>query len=157
MRDLYLHPGQLTASAQPTVVTTILGSCVAVCLWDEETAVGGMNHFLLPHLASNGAASPRFGNVAMEQLLRRVLAHGAHPEGLRAKLFGGASVLDALRDVAGSLGARNVSVARSFLRAAGIPVVAEDVEGNRGRKLRFRTADGRAEVKLLSAGGHGRD
>ena len=155
MRTLYLHPGQLVASAEPSYVTTILGSCVAVCLWDVDQRVGGMNHFMLPLFAGNGSASPRFGNVAMERLLSKVLALGARQESLRAKLFGGACVLEALRGTCGSLGANNVELARRFLKGAGIPVVAEDVAGDRGRKLGFRTDDGAAAVRLLSGGGDG--
>jgi len=71
-RDLvrvYLQPGQLYASAQPSAVTTVLGSCVAICLWDPLTSVGGMNHYLLPFFAGAGRGTPRFGNVAMAQLL----------------------------------------------------------------------------------------
>ena len=63
-RGVYLHPGQLVVSAAPCSVSTILGSCVAVCVWDEETGIGGMNHFLLPNFAGRGLSSARFGNVA---------------------------------------------------------------------------------------------
>lgn len=157
MRSIYLHPGQILASSQPCSVTTILGSCVAVCLWDGEMQVGGINHFLLPHRAGGGSASPRFGNVAMEQLFRGLLAEGARREGLRAKVFGGACVLEALRGLGRSLGPKNVEVARRFLNEQGIPVVAEDTEGDRGRKLTFRTNDGSATVRMLAGGGHGND
>jgi len=155
MRTFYLHPGQIVASSEPCSVTTILGSCVAVCLWDGETGVGGINHFLLPHFAGNGSASPRFGNVAMDQLLAKLVDRGARREGLRAKLFGGACVLEALRGMGGSLGPKNVDLARRFLLDTGIPVVAEDVEGDRGRKLTFQTADGSATVRMLSGGANG--
>ena len=154
LRNIYLHPGQIATSATPCMISTILGSCVAVCLWDEETGIGGMNHFLLPHFAGSGPSSARFGNVAIEQLVSRLLAAGARKGGMRAKLFGGANVLEALRGVAGSLGRSNVEVARLVLKEAGIPVVAEDVEGDRGRKLIFQTNDGSARVKLLSGERH---
>jgi chemotaxis protein CheD len=150
MRDIYLHPGQLTVSGEPSTVTTILGSCVAVGLWDAETGVGGMNHYLLPHFAGNGSASPRFGNVAMSQLLLRMQALGARVERLRARLFGGACVVEALRGTSVALGPRNVELARRFLKDAGIPILSEDVEGDRGRKLVFRTHDGGASVRVLA-------
>ena len=153
-RSVYLHPGQLVASVSTCSISTILGSCVAVCVWDEETGVGGMNHFLLPHFAGRGASSPRFGNVAIGQLLMRLSDCGARRSRMRAKIFGGANVLEALRGVGGSLGRSNVEVARRLLREAEVPVVAEDVEGDRGRKVIFRTDDGSARVKLLSGERH---
>lgn len=154
VKNLYLHPGQMVASATPCSISTILGSCVAVCIWDEGTGVGGMNHFLLPHFAGQGTASARFGNVATEELLRRLEDAGANRRSMRAKIFGGASVVEALRGVGGSLGRSNVELARKLLIDAGIPLVAEDVEGSRGRKLIFRTDDGSARVRLLSGERH---
>jgi len=155
-RGVYLHPGQLVVSATPCSISTILGSCVAVCLWDEETGIGGMNHFLLPHFAGRGASSARFGNVAIEQLLAKLVEAGARRYAMRAKIFGGANVLEALRGVGGSLGRQNVEVARRLLTEAQVPVAAEDVEGDRGRKLVFRTDDGSAKVRLLSGERHAR-
>ncbi len=157
MRRVYLHPGLLVASAEPCQVTTILGSCVAVCLWDAGTGVGGINHFLLPHFAGRGAGSPRFGNVAMQQLVDEVLAAGATRPGLRARAFGGASVLESLRGPNGTLGPKNVELARRFLRDAAIPLVGEDVLGDRGRRLTFRTDDGSVVVRTLSEVSHGSD
>jgi chemotaxis protein CheD len=152
--SLYLHPGQLVVSATPCCIGTILGSCVAVCVWDDETGIGGMNHFLLPNFAGRGASSARFGNVAIEMLLSRLANAGARRYSMRAKLFGGANVLEALRGVGGSLGRQNVEVARRQLLEAQVPVVAEDVEGDRGRKVIFRTDDGSAKVRLLSGERH---
>ena len=140
----------MVASATPCCISTILGSCVAVCIWDEAAGVGGMNHYLLPHFAGKGVASARFGNFATTELLKRLKAAGARPETMRAKVFGGASVLESLRGVGGALGQSNVELARKLLREAGIPIVAEDVLGARGRKLIFRTDDGSARVRLLS-------
>ena len=148
-QPVYLHPGQLHAAAGPVTITTLLGSCVAICLYDRARGIGGTNHYLLPHHADLGNDSPRFGNVAMRRLLDGVLALGAKRHDLEAKLFGGACVLDAFRANDDHLGAKNVAVARSLLAAERIPVRAEDVGGRRGRKLVFRVDDGSAFVKLL--------
>ena len=149
-RSVYLHPGKLFAAAEPATVSTILGSCVAVCLFDAEQGVGGVNHYLLPHWAAGAEASARYGNVALAALLERVLALGARREALQAKVFGGACVLDAFRgDGAGHLGERNARLADGFLRGEGIAVAARDVGGSRGRKLLFRTDDGTALVRAL--------
>jgi len=148
-RAVYLAPGQLFASLQPAQASTILGSCVAVFLWDPRLRAGGANHFLLPDWAGNGVASTRYGNVAVERLLRKMEALGCLKRDLRAKLFGGAAVLEALRDRPDHLGAKNVDVARRLLQELGIPVVAEDVGGHRGRKVIFRSDSGLVSVRLI--------
>lgn len=145
----YLYPGELFASAEPTSVTTILGTCVAVCLWDPEREVGGMNHYLLPYVVGAGHSSPRFGSVAIGQLIDRVVALGARRAELRAKVFGGmTSRMNARRDGT-DLGTGNVLLARRLLGEAGISIVAEDVGGEKGRKLVFRVRDGTAWVRQL--------
>jgi chemotaxis protein CheD len=143
----YLHPGQFFAAAQPTAVTTILGSCVAICLWDPSLGVGGINHYLLPHWAGGAESSPRFGNVAFSRLMERLRALGAQPQNLQAKVFGGACVVEAFRGQ--HLGSKNVEVARRLLQEAGIPVVQEDVGGRKARKLVFHVDDGATAIKLL--------
>jgi len=130
-------------------VTTILGSCVAVCLYDRHLEIGGINHFLLPFDSSEGQAVGRFGDRAVEALIDQLLALGSRRERLRAKLFGGACVLDAFRDRQNHLGSQNVQIAREILATAEIPIVSADVEGQRGRKLIFHTDDGSAWIKSL--------
>ncbi len=146
---VYLHPGQLFASAEPSVVTTILGSCVSVCLYDAARGIGGLNHFLLPHWAGGEAASPRFGNVAITTLVERLGALGAPRSSLRAKLFGGACVTGAAEHRPDHLGAKNAACATTILGELGIPILPGDLGGRRGRKLVFHTADGTALVKDL--------
>jgi len=153
----FVHTGEVMSSAVGATYSTVLGSCVSVCVWDPATGAGGINHFLLPDQVSNGLSSPRFGNVAMRTLLGQLDQAGIPVTALRAKLFGGASVLgggERLPDATSlslstSLGARNVELARVLLGLAGIPIVAEDVGGTHGRKLIFRTADGAAWVRRL--------
>jgi chemotaxis protein CheD len=145
-RRIYLHPGSLWAETFAGIVTTVLGSCVSVCLWDPLTTLGGINHFILPH----GGATPsaRYGNHAMALLLARVLETGAQRETLLACVFGGASVMPG--EPAGpTLGSRNVAEAFDFLERNGIAVLRHDVEGRQGRKLTFRTADGTTLIRKL--------
>jgi chemotaxis protein CheD len=145
----YLHAGHLFISSSPTAVTTILGSCVAVSLWDPETRIGGLNHFLLPTWVGEGSSSPRFGNVAMHRLIDDLIAIGGSARRLQAKVFGGACVLKAFDDQRRHLGQDNVEVALEVLRERNIPVVAQAVGGRRGRKLIFHTDEGVAWVKNL--------
>jgi chemotaxis protein CheD len=143
----YLHAGQLVVAAQPTAIATVLGSCVAVCLWDPGSRVGGVNHFLLPHHVER-ERSARFGNVAVPQLVEAVVRAGASRSGLVAKVFGGACVLGGIAH-ARRLGHENAALALQLLEAARIPVLDKDVGGERGRKLVFVSDEGTAWVKLL--------
>jgi chemotaxis protein CheD len=147
---VHLHAGQVFASAQACTISTVLGSCVAVCLVDPVRRFGGANHYLLPMYVVGGAASPRFGNVAIEQLVDKMALLGSRKRDLQAKVFGGASTLaPGSRPEEESLGWQNVEVARRALATLGIPVVAEDVGGGRGRKLLFRTDEGHAWIRKL--------
>lgn len=146
--QIYLQAGQVVASAEPAAITTIVGSCVAVCLFDPEAGVGGMNHYLLP-IPVQREWSPRFGNVALVELLRAVLERGARRERLQAKVFGGACVIEAFRGSARALGDENVQLALRTLAAEAIPVASRDVGGTRGRKVIFHSDDGSAWVRSL--------
>jgi chemotaxis protein CheD len=145
--QVYLHAGHLHAASSPTAITTVLGSCVAVCLHDPVTRVGGMNHFLLP-LHAERAGSPRFGTVAIPALVDAVVRAGASRADLVAKVFGGASVIPAMAERR-PLGDENVVLAEELLQAARIPVLDRDVGGARGRKLVLFTDEGTAWVRLL--------
>ena len=148
-RAVYLAPGQVFASAEPAGAATILGSGVAVCLWDPRTRAGGANHFLLPDWAGSGTGTARYGNVAIASLVQRMEELGARRRDLQAKLFGGAAVSEAFRTRPDHLGARNVTLARQQLEQLAIPAVAEDVGGSRGRKVLYRTDSGLALVRLI--------
>jgi chemotaxis protein CheD len=144
----YLYPGQIFASKTPSTLTTILGSCVAVCLFDPALRVGGMNHFVLPHDAGARPAPGRFGNLAVDLLLAEMLKLGCDRARLQAKLFGGASVVQAFSS-SRMLGAQNVEAARQRLAGQAVPVVAHDVGGERARKLIYETGEGTAWVRSL--------
>lgn len=147
--SFYLHPGQLFVTREPMQITTIVGSCVALCLWDRRSGVGGMNHYLLPYWSTNTNASTRFGNVAIEHLIREILALGGSKENLQGKLFGGACINQALKAKYMDLGSKNVEVALDLLSSEGIPIVAKDVGGESGRKIIFDTFGGIVFVKRL--------
>ncbi|MDJ0849866.1 MAG: chemotaxis protein CheD [Myxococcota bacterium] len=145
--DAYVHPGAVLVSAEAMAVMTILGSCVAVCVWDEKAGVGGVGHHVLPEGYGELPSSLRYGSVAVPELIRRIVALGGQPERLRAKLFGGASVSAVSRRGAGRLAEQNVEVARRLLGASAVPIVSEDVGGRRSRKLIFELSDGTAWVR----------
>jgi len=145
----YLYPGEVVTSARPIRLTTILGSCVAVCLWAPEHRAGGMVHYLMPHGRAPGKAGWRYGAPAIAELFAQ-LRHltGGDDVLLQAKVFGGASGLS-LPAGAGNLGLGNVTLARELLAAQDVPIVAEDCGGQRGRKLEFDLTTGDVWVRLL--------
>lgn len=110
----FLYPSTLFASKEPYMVKTILGSCVAICLWDPVVKAGGINHYMLPNWNGNDLASPKYGNIAIEKLLERLYALGCRKENLQAKIFGGGDLIAADRS-AMLIGERNIRVARMIL------------------------------------------
>jgi chemotaxis protein CheD len=143
---VFLHPGRIFVSAEPSTVRMVLGSCVAVCLWDPLRRTGGANHYLLPY---RGSDSAEFGDVAIQRLIENLLGLGCSRASITAKLFGGSCVLEALQKKDTHVGTRNVALARTILASHGIPIVAHDVGGQRGRRVIFQTDDGSAWVRHL--------
>jgi chemotaxis protein CheD len=147
----YLHPGQLAAFSGPAVITTVLGSCVALCLYDAQAEAGGMNHFVLAEGLASDRESPRYAVPACERLLGRVLELGGRRERLTAKLFGGASAL-ARPPGRPSVGDSNITAAKRWLERERIAIAAIEVGGEFGRRLAFEIPSGAAWVRLLKGG-----
>lgn len=145
----FLYPSSLFASREPYVVKTILGSCVAICLWDKRLKIGGINHYMLPNWNGNDLASPKYGNIALDKLIDRMQSMGSRIEDLQAKIFGGGELLDSGKGNAIVIGERNIRVARLMLEDRNIPVVASSTGGKRGRKILFFTDTGEVRHKFL--------
>lgn len=137
----FLFPGTIFADPRGCQVSTVLGSCVAVCLWDSFARMGGINHFMLPLWNGEGLATPRYGNIAIEKLLVKLLAMGCRKEYLIAKVFGGANVMGTGNEVF-MIGDRNIMLAFQMLEEFGIPVKGSDVGGRVGRKIIMNTTTG---------------
>ncbi|MBV0932962.1 chemotaxis protein CheD [Marinobacterium weihaiense] len=150
-----LLPGGVQVSRDPElVITTLLGSCVAACLFDPVSGVFGMNHFLLASQSSRArpaleSAAGRYGVHAMELLINAMLKQGAERRHLQAKAFGGANVLSHHSGGRFAVGDMNTRFIRHFLEQEGIPLVASDLGGFNGRQLRFHGRDFAVYVKLL--------
>ncbi|MBB1077099.1 chemotaxis protein CheD [Rhodoferax sp. 4810] len=144
-----LHPGEYHVARHPAVLSTLLGSCVSVCLYDPAIRLIGMNHFLLAtqHPAAESileSDAGRYGMGAMELLINSMLKKGARRERLRAKAFGGGNVLAThLEDLPArfSIGKINMEFVQRYLREDGIPLVAQDLGGSIGRHIRFESED----------------
>lgn len=145
----HVFPAQVVATPDPTQLSTILGSCVSVCLWDRRRGWGGMCHHVLPDGPADDQKAARFANVAVPQLIDELLALGSEERDLVARLFGGARVLDAFTGSAALLGARNVEAALAHLAQRRIHVDEGDVGGRLGRKVRFSTWSGAVTVTEL--------
>jgi chemotaxis protein CheD len=144
-------PGEYYYTAKDMVIVTVLGSCVAACIRDRVTGIGGMNHFMLPDGGKDGdspvSASMRYGTYAMEVLINELLKAGARRDNLEAKVFGGGKVLSGF--VAMNVGERNAQFVRDYLRAENIRVVAEDLNDIYPRKVYFFPRTGKVLVKKL--------
>jgi len=144
-------PGEYYVTNHGLLIVTVLGSCVAACIRDPVTGIGGMNHFLLPNdgMATDGVitASARYGSYAMEVLINHLLKMGASRHRLQAKIFGGGNVLPGL--TVSNVGQRNAEFVEEYLQSEGIPVVGHDLLGNYPRKVYFFADSGKVKVKTL--------
>lgn len=148
-KHVTLHPGEYYVSKEMVIVSTLLGSCVSACLYDPINRVVGMNHFLLSNKRYSRemqiclTEAGRYGVNAMELVINDMLKLGAKRNNLRAKAFGGSSLLGLRRNSGNFLcvGEVNCRFIREFLSNDGIPLVASDLGGDRGRVIRFSSVD----------------
>lgn len=150
--EVTICAGGVYASQEPMVIKTLLGSCIAVCLFDPLAQIGGMNHFMLPKPSGVGDrnAPLRFGVHAMDYLIQMMLTLGATHHWCVARIFGGGHVLKSAESVP-SIPQRNIDFIRKFLTDAGIPVLTEDVGGSHARHVTFQTHTGRAFVRCVES------
>ena len=148
-----LLPSQYYVTTSDTVLTTVLGSCVAACLLDVDSGIAGMNHFMLADEGEgqvrDSPESMRYGAYAMDVLLREMQRAGARRDRLRAKVFGGAAVLANMTTL--NIGDRNSDFVLRYLSAQRIPVAAQDLRGQHARRVCFVPGSGRAIVRRLRA------
>jgi chemotaxis protein CheD len=135
--NYFLKPGYIFLSVTPTIISTVLGSSVSVCLYDRKRKVGGMNHFKLPVVADPMKSTAEYGNVSTLTLIRMMIEDGSKRRHIEAQIFGGAFRPEASGP---DVGNDNVRVARKVLARERLRVVSEDVGGQKGRKIVFDTA-----------------
>lgn len=144
----FLYPSTLFASREPYLVNTILGSCVAVCLYDTVLCFGGINHYMLPFWNGQGLASPKFGNIAIHKLFEKMQALGSQQRNIIAKVFGGGNIIEA-STAQFMIGDRNITVAKETLRELQIQIVSQSLGGTLGRKIQFNTSTGEVKQKMI--------
>ena len=151
MEKRFIGIGEYEASKDPAIMQTVLGSCVAVCLFDQKNRIGGMNHILLPGIKEEAKfnSSSRYGINAMELLINSIIKLGGERKLLAAKVFGGAHIIPSI-SVENSVGKRNAEFAINFLKEERIRVICRDVGGNKARKILFHTDTGEVFLKRIA-------
>ena len=131
------------------LLVTVLGSCVAACIRDPDSGIGGMNHFMLPDEGGREvlSTSARYGTYAMEVLINHLLKLGARRNRLEAKVFGGGAVMESL--ASSNVGVRNAEFVLKFLNTEKVPVVAKDLLDSYPRKVYYFPSTGKVLVKKL--------
>ena len=159
-----IHPGEYFATGEDTIISTVLGSCVAVALFDPLKNIGGLNHFMLPGELGRVLPAPsqseggefatnpnaKYGMYAMELLINDLMKLGLCRSGMKAKVFGGGAVLHFSNGACSSIPSSNIEFAFEYLRAEGIPVLASDVGGREPRKIFFYARSGKVLLKRIA-------
>jgi chemotaxis protein CheD len=139
-------PGEYFVTADDMMVMTVLGSCIAACIYDPRVRVGGMNHFMLPDGGMD--AGGRYGSFAMELLINEMMKLGARRETMQAKVFGGGQVMHTFTTM--NVGERNTQFVLDYLQTERIAVISKDVLDIHPRKVCYFPATGKAMVKRLA-------
>ncbi len=157
MHQMYaakLLPGEYYVTGERETIVTVLGSCVAACVRDPVSGIGGMNHFMLPSSQGNGtwesggvSSSTRYGSFAMEQLINDILKHGGSRKNLEVKLTGGGRILAQMTDI----GRHNIEFIEQYVRTEGLRVLARDLGDVYPRKVYYTPLSGKMLVKRLRA------
>jgi chemotaxis protein CheD len=142
-------PGEYYVTRRNMLLVTVLGSCVAACIRDVDSGVGGMNHFMLPEEAGGSvvSSSARYGTFAMEVLINHLQKLGVRRNRMEAKVFGGGAVMESL--VSSNVGTRNAEFVLEFLKTEKIPIVAKDLLDSYPRKVYFFPQTGQVLVRKL--------
>lgn len=145
-------PGEYYVTRNEEVITTVLGSCISVCIYEQKTGLGGMNHFMLPQSSGNMndvedlmSDSFRYGDVAMEIMINDLLRNGADKEQIVFKAFGGGQIIKQMT----SVGERNIKFLHKFMVMEGYKLAAADLGGPHPRKVNFFPKTGKVMVKKL--------
>ena len=134
----YLLPGAIIATGESMEISTILGSCVAVALFDRSKNICGLCHYLLSHFEDSPGSIARYGDQAIPMLIDEMVALGANPAALVAQVYGGANMLGSV-SIGIGISKKNIAVAHELLDSLKIRILKEDTGGTRGRKLLLST------------------
>jgi len=150
MDRIFLLPGELCVTDKPVLMATLLGSCVAVCVYNRMSTAAGMNHFLRNRALAQNEPCGKSGDTSITYLIQALLSKDKKASHLEAKIFGGGEVVASL-GLVGGIGADNIIMARKVLGEYKIPIVQEDVGGKQGRKIYFNTKNFSVQVRQIVA------
>lgn len=136
IQNYFLEPGFIYVSEKPACISSVLGSCVSVCIFDRKKKCGGMNHFRLPFVGEKNQATALYGNVATVTLIRMMFEIGSNEKHLEAQIFGGAFNKNVSKT---DIGEENIRIAKKTLTRFRVKTVSEDIGGMIGRKIVFNT------------------
>jgi len=134
--NYFLKPGYIIIPQEPTIISTVLGSEVAICMYDRKCQFGGMNHFQFPLFDGQSHPTARHGDAATVTLIRFMIQFGSKTRHLEAQIFGGAHNPEICDQ---NIGQENYTIARKILDQKRVRIVSEDVGGEKGRKIVFNT------------------
>jgi chemotaxis protein CheD len=148
-----IHPGEYYATKDDIIIGTVLGSCIAVALFDERNRIGGLNHFMLPGILNPEnfyiSNSGKYGMYAMELLINELIKLGSRKQDLTAKVFGGGSVLHKSTGFSNRIPENNIEFAFSYLKTEGIPIKSSDVGGVQARKIFYYPRTSKVLLKRI--------
>lgn len=150
MEKQFLLPGEYACTKKPTQLSTVLGSCVSVCLYNTTNGMAAMNHFIYPEL-KNGSPekdSGRYGVTAIDKIIKTLFNFDPNPRHYKAQIFGGAHVINTLNSNV-TIGDRNVAVAEELLREYRIPITRKETGGNTGFKISMNTETNLVDVSHI--------
>ncbi len=154
MEMVTIFPGEYHATRESRIIATVLGSCIAVAMFDPVKRISGMNHFMLPNTVNKDnfflSKSGKYGMFAMELLINDLLKLGGDRSHFKAKVFGGGSVLQRTEGFTSKVPENNIEFAFEYLKAEKIPVVARDVGGTEARKVFFFTDTAKIRLKRIA-------
>lgn len=140
MNSHYLFPGKMAAFKEETIISTLLGSCVAVAIFDPTTRIGGLNHYLLATGFGSEVLNSRYGAFAIPALVDECVRLGANRGKLQAKIYGGANVIS-VSSLGDGVGKRNIEIAENLLKDLNIPIVERNLAGEHARTIKMNTAN----------------
>lgn len=150
---VFLKPGEVFMSREPAIVSTILGSCLAITVFSKRLKAGGICHALLPESQSprDKEQLGRFVDSAFKYILRRLETMGVEKNEMQVKIFGGGDVLDILDAARPSVGRQNIERAVEVIKREGLTVFHSDIGGRKGRFIRFDTQTGVVFLKRIES------
>ncbi|OHD07433.1 MAG: archease [Spirochaetes bacterium GWB1_36_13] len=147
LKSYFLNPGELIFSKKPIMIQTVLGSCVAVCLYDKAKKNSGMCHYLLPE-ANENIPSTKYGNIAVPTLINKFLASGSQLRDLEATIIGGAFIIFSEKEIF-FIGDRNAEIASNLVKKSNIRIKSINTGGDKGKKVIFDTEKNHIMVKVI--------